>query len=138
MHSIGIIAAKKQGPLVALFDQYINAVGYQYPQIIFTGDGVLVNTPGGPALGVWAIGAPITNIGNNYDARYTLQAGSGPIYAADGLGTAWGKIAKPGYGSSRMVWDMGADGRVLVEIRDASTLAVLTSGRFWSHPSYAP
>ncbi len=136
MFNVGVIAARPSGPLVKLTSRFIGLA--TYPQIIFGSDGQMDVSVLGFVTGEWYVPGPLAAIGSSYQIRYTHQAGAAPLpFAGDTVEVAWTDITGT-YGGRRIVWDAGASGRILIEIRHKATGVVKAAAQFWSKASSAP
>lgn len=132
MFNVGLIAGAPQ-KLVHLADFFIPVTGDT--NVTFTpGGGVTYNSPdGNPAVpGMWWIGSGVPTPGNNYQIRFTLEAGDTPPSPGLALGT-WGILSTFRY----FYWLGSASGRVRADIRADGGTAILATGRFW-RGAYAP
>lgn len=136
MFNVGVIGSKASGPLVKLTNRFIGLA--TYPQIIFGTDGRVDVSGLGFIAGEWYVPGALDGIGNSYQIRYTLQAGEAPLsFTNDTVETSWTDITSM-YSGRRIVWDTGASGRILIEIRHKATGVVKASAQFWSRASSAP
>jgi hypothetical protein len=81
----------------------------------------------------WYRNRPLTGIGNNYQIRAVNEAGIG-LEGNPSPVSAWRKIT---VNSFLYDYTQGAGGRFRIEIRDATTLVVVATAKFWT-PGYAP
>jgi len=100
----------------------------------FNSNGIVqyADATGGPIIPtMWHVNRPMSGVGENFQIRFTLQAGS--VTAGGSTFNTWLALSTNCY----ILMDAVTAGRVLVEIRDIATSTVQASSRFWKKP-YAP
>lgn len=134
MFSIGVIAAKMEPPLVFLTGGYITT---GTKQVNFDFNGAL-RVGLNPVPGEWYIKNPVNGIGEQYQIRYTLLAGVAPSSGTGTVTESWADIGSSSRATVILYWPGSNAGRVLIEIRNKATQAVVAVAKYWSQPSVAP
>lgn len=139
MFNVGIIAAGRAGPRVKITDRelvefYAGFPSTYYLAVTARNNGELqYGSYGHLAPGEWLV----TGAAADYQARFTYQAGTYPNYVLGTSMSAWTPLSTLQSVGWAQEGGTPAAGRLLLEIRDASTLQVLASARYWA-PGFAP
>ncbi len=140
MFNIGILASSMSAPnLVKLTPRRLTqglGGGFYYSGIELSRQGVAHDryNASPDIMGEWWIPGPTTGIGSSYEARATHLSGSLPT---NGLSVGeWFSL------STERSWGwkvptLNGGGRILLEIRNASSFSVVASAQFWT-PGHAP
>lgn len=137
MFNAGIIATIR-APLVRITDRYL-AQGASFSEVDFWDDGRATYQYYTAIPGEWWVaGKQSAGLSAPYQFRMSVVAGISPIQStsSDLKNGVWTSL--PAGGQRRVIWDQGAKGRVLVEIREIATGKILASARYWSDPTMAP
>jgi hypothetical protein len=129
MFNAGVISSKQLSPVYVVGKEL--SVAANLAEVYFYQDGSMGGGYGG-YVG-WYRNRPLTGIGNNYQIRAVNEAGIGLEGNPSPVG-AWRKIAGNSFNYD---YTQGAGGRFRIEIRDATTLVVVATAKFWT-PGYAP
>ncbi len=131
MFNIGIISGRSQ-KLVNLYDfEHPVTSGDTNFSLLRNGSASYYSEGSNPLVpNMWWIGPANALVGDSYQARWTLQAGTAPSGPTQNVWTTIG-------GGFAIVWLSGIRGRIRLEIRDIATQTIRASCRIWRGP-YAP
>jgi len=87
--------------------------------------------------GQWRRGGALADAGSAFEVRYVVEAGTVGVTSSGGLTGGPGTWGSLGVNSSITPFLSSNAGRIRIEIRDATTLSVVASARFWTS-AYAP
>lgn len=136
MFNIGIVGGRiASASLVKITDRLLpNGGGYR--QVDFSKTGPLYVLGLGSISGEWYVPGTTSEIGANYEFRYTTEVGTAPLSGGGTIGTSWTNFGV--YNTLTLVWNASDSGRVLVEIRKKATGTIVASARYWTDASKAP
>lgn len=127
MFNAGVISSKQLSPVYVEGREL--SVAANLAEVQFNQDGTMSFGYVG-----WYRNRPLTGIGSHYQIRAVSEAGIG-LQGSQSPVSAWRTITSSK--SFNYDYTQDAAGRFRIEIRDATTLVVVATAKFWT-PGYAP